>query len=86
MGALVGTAAGMMDHHSRLRRQQAEELGLAAEAAPQPFRPPPQDAVPQHHRSGPIGGGLNIISTEERAAMRAAMPQVFIPGEAPPSL
>ena len=46
MGARVGTAAGMMDHHSRLRRQQAEELGLAAELAPQRLRPPPQDAVP----------------------------------------
>ena len=46
MGARVGTAAGMMDHHSRLRRQQAKELGLAAEAAPKPFRPPSQDTVP----------------------------------------
>ena len=87
MGARVGTAAGMMDRHSRLRRQQAEELGLTAEAAPpQPLRPPPQDAVPWHHRSGPIGGGLNIISAEEHAAMRAAMPRVFMPGEALPSL
>ena len=88
MGARVGTAAGMMDYfyHSRLRRQQAKELGLSAEAAPQPLRPPPQDAVPWHYRSGPIGGGLNIISAEEHAAMRAAMPRVFMPGEALPSL
>ena len=86
MGARVGTVVGMMDHHSRLRRQQAEELGLATELAPQPLRPPPQDAVPWHHRSGPIGGGLNIISAEEHAAMRALMPRVFMPGEAPPSL
>ena len=27
--ARMGTAAGLMDHHNRLRRQQAEQLGLA---------------------------------------------------------
>ena len=87
IGARMGTAAGLMDHHSRLRRQQAEELGLKTTTT-QPFRPPPQDAVPWHHRLGPIvgGGGLNIISAEDHAAMRTAMPQVFMPGEAPPSL
>ena len=86
MGTWVGTAMGMMDHYSRLRRQKEEELGLATETAPQPLRPPPQDAVPWHHRSGLIGGGLNIILVKEHAAMMVAMPRVFMSGEAPPSL
>ena len=83
--ARIGTAAGMMDHHSRLRRQQAEELGLEVAPAP-PLRPPPREAVPWHHRSGPLGGGLNIISAEEHAAQMAAMPRVHMPGDALPSL
>ena len=76
-----------MDHHSRLGRQQAEELGLETVAAPpQPLHPPPQNVVGLHHRSGPIEGGLNIISAEEHAVMRAPMTRVFMPGETPPSL
>ena len=51
-----------------------------------PLRPPPREAVPWHHRSGPLGGGLNIMSTEEHAAQMAAMPRVHMPGEALPSL
>ena len=75
MGAQVGTATGLMTHHSRLRRKQAEDLGLTAEAVPlPPLRPPLQDAVPWHHRAGPIVCGLNIISAEENAATRAVVP------------
>ena len=86
-GVRVGTTTGLMDHHSRLQRQQAEELGLASEAAsPPPLRPPSQDAVPWHHRAGPIGDGLDIIPTKEHAATRASMPQVLMSREAPPSL
>ena len=86
-GARVGTAAGLMDRHSRLRRQQAEELGLTADVAPaQPLRPSPQDAVPWHHRANLIGGGLSIVLAKERIATRASTLWVLMPGEAPPSL
>ena len=73
MGAGVGAAAGMMDHYSRLRRQQAEEMGLEVGGPPAPpLRPPPRDAVPWHHRAGPVGGGLNIMSAEEHAAQNGS--------------
>ena len=85
--ARIGTAAGLMDHHSRLRRQQAEEMGLDIGGMPAPpLRPPPREAVPWHHRAGPVGGGLNIISAEEHAAQMAAIPRVHMPGDALPSL
>ena len=80
----------MEDHHSRLWRQMAEEMGR--EAAPlAPLPPPPHprgDEVPWHHRAGPVGGGLNVVdieaAEERRAAIRAAMPRVLMPGEAIP--
>ena len=75
----------MEDHHSRLRRQMAEEMGREVEAPP-PLHPPQGGAVPWHHRSGPIGGGLNIVSAEEAAALRRAMPRVLMPGEPIPPL
>ena len=86
-GARVGTTAGLMDHHSRLGRQQAEKFGLATETAPHSsLCSPPQDAVRWHHRAGPIRNGLNIIMAEDHTAMRVLMPWVLMPREAPPSL
>ena len=73
----------MEDHHSRLRRQMAEEMGReVAPAAPLP--PPRGDEVPWHHRAGPVGGGLNIVPAEEVRRLRALMPRVLMPGEAIP--
>ena len=60
---------------------------MVAEGAPAPpLFPPPQEAVLWHHRAGPVGGDLNIISAEEHAATREAMPRVHMPGEASISL
>ena len=80
---VYGRRNTMEDHHSRLRRQMAEEMGRKV-AAPPPLRPPHGDAVPWHHRAGPVGGGLNIISAEEAAASRRAMPRILMPGESIP--
>ena len=87
MGSRIVTGAGMIDHHSRLWRQQTEELGLVAEAEPPlpPLQPPPQEAVlPWHHRAVPIGDGLDYMFAEEFAASRPVMPRVLMPGEALP--
>ena len=35
-----GRRQGMEDHHSRLRRQMAEEMGRRVEAPPPPLPPP----------------------------------------------
>ena len=79
----------MEDHHSRLRRQMAEEMGREVEApAALPLPPPRGDEVPWHHRAGPVGGGLNVVDIEaaerRRAAIRAAMPRILMPGETIP--
>ena len=82
-----GRRQGMEDHHSRLRRQMAEEMGRQVAPAA-PLLPPTGDTVPWHHRAGPIGGGLNVADMEaaeaRRAAERAAMPRIIMPGEAIP--
>ena len=67
----------------RLRRQMADEMGREVEPPP-PLRQPQGNVVPWHHRSGPIGGGLNIISAEEAACLWRAMPRVLMPGKAIP--
>ena len=79
---VFGRRNSMEDHHSRLRRQMAEEMGREVEAPP-PLHPPQGGAVPWHHRSGPVGGGLNIVPAEEAAALRRAMPRVLMPGIPP---
>ena len=81
---VFGRRSSMEDHHSRLRRQMAEEMGKEVEAQP-PLRPQ-GGTVPWHHRSGPIGGGLNVVPAEEAAALRRAMPRVLMPGEPIPPL
>ena len=82
---VFGRQNSMEDHHSRLRRQMVEEMGREVEAPP-PLHQPQGGAVPWHHRSGPIGGGLNIVPAEEAAALRRAMPRVLMPGEPIPPL
>ena len=61
----------------------AEEMGREVEAPP-PLHQPQGEAVPWHHRLGPLGGGLNIILAEEAARLRRAMPRILMPGEAIP--
>ena len=63
----------------------AEEMGREVEAPP-PLHQPQGGTVPWHHRSGPIGGGLNIVPAERAAALRRAMPRVLMPGEPIPPL
>ena len=84
-GQVFGRRNTMEDHHSRLRRQMAEEMGREVEAPP-PLPQPQGVTVPWHHRSGPIGGGLNIVPAEEAAALRRAMPRILMPGEPIPPL
>ena len=64
----------MEDHHSRLRRQMAEEMGREPEA---PLLPPPGRAVPWHHRSGPLGGGLGVMP-EGPTTIRGAMQRISL--------
>ena len=82
-----GRRQGMEDHHSRLRWQMAEKMGLRVEAPP-PLPFPEGNKIPWHHRAGPIGGGLHVMSSEERAAdtaaIRAAMPHILTPVKAFP--
>ena len=77
----------MEDHHSWLHRQMTEDMGLRVEPPP-PLLPLPGNAVFWHHRSGPIGGGLNVVDaaerTTERAAIRAAISHILM--TASPSL